>query len=162
MTAGKEPIQIGFLADRREEVHRIAEWFYLEWSFMYPGWTVRNFIRMISRRTNRDRLPLILVACQGEEPVGTVSLKRHDRGAPARLGPWITSLYVREDSRRKGIGRMLMSAAEEKAFHLGIQELFLMTYRLEPFYRRLGWTELDRADHDGYVISIMSKRLKQP
>lgn len=162
MPAGKKPVQIGFLADHREAAPLLAEWFYQEWSFMYPGWTVSDFGRMINRRTNRDRLPLIFVACRGDEPVGMVSMKRHDKGAPARLGPWITSLYVREDLRRKGIGRMLMSAAEEKARRLGIRELFLITYRLEPFYRRLGWTELDQANHDGYVISIMSKRLTPP
>jgi predicted N-acetyltransferase YhbS len=126
---------------------------------MYPEWTVRDFIRMITRRINRDRLPLILVAYQGPEPLGTVSIKRHDKGAPRRLGPWITSLYVREEYRNRGIGSSLMAAAEGKARELGEEVLFLITYQLEPYYVRLGWKELEHTSHDGYLITIMIKRL---
>jgi GNAT superfamily N-acetyltransferase len=150
---------IEYLADRREALPIIADWYFREWSFLYPEWTVRDFMRMISRRIHKDIIPLALVAFQGPEPVGTVSMKRHDKGAPRRLGPWITGLFVREDLRNKGIGSRLMAAAEKKARELGEEALFLITYRLEPYYTRLGWQELEHTFQDGYLITIMTKRL---
>jgi GNAT superfamily N-acetyltransferase len=159
MSSGKETTQIGFLVDHRQAVPIIAAWFYQEWSFMYPGWTVPDFARMIARRLHKDRLPLILVAYEENEPAGTVSLKRHDKGAPRRLGPWVTSLYVVDSCRSRGIGSRLMAAAEETARKLGEDELYLLTYGLEPYYSRLGWEEVEQTFHEDYLITIMKKRL---
>jgi ribosomal protein S18 acetylase RimI-like enzyme len=59
----------------------------------------------------------------------------------------LTELYVREQDRRRGIGRVLVSAAEAHAQSHGAPELWLVTgfdnAQAQAFYRALGYA--DRA-----------------
>jgi GNAT superfamily N-acetyltransferase len=156
------PVKVEFLADHKDAVPSLAGWFYQEWSFFYPDKTVKDFQRMIRKRANRDRTPLTLVAYRGQELLGTVSLKSQDLGTPRNLSPWLTSLYVKEDRRHQGIGGMLVTEMEKTARGLGFRKIYLFTYRLEPYYAKLGWNVKEQAMHQDYLISIMVKDLFLP
>ena len=59
-------------------------------------------------------------------------------------------LWVREDQRRRGLGRRLLEAAEAEAIRRGCGQAFLQThsYQAPAFYARLGWEAL--AEVPGY------------
>jgi ribosomal protein S18 acetylase RimI-like enzyme len=63
----------------------------------------------------------------------------------------VTDLYIREQDRRRGIGRALMSAAEAHARANGAETLFLLTGHTnaaaQAFYRALGYTDYALALH---------------
>jgi GNAT superfamily N-acetyltransferase len=154
-------VDIELLAGHKEAVSVLAEWYHSEWSFLYPGRTIDDFRRMIGRRANIDRLPLALIAFQGKELVGTVSLKSSDMGSPKSLSPWLTSLYVKDSFRNRGIGSRLVAAVEEKTHKLGMEKLYLYTVGLEPYYEKLGWRVLEQTKYTSYTVSIMVKIICQ-
>ncbi|MBK3777048.1 GNAT family N-acetyltransferase [Azospirillum aestuarii] len=64
---------------------------------------------------------------------------------PDALHIW--QVAVHRDQHRRGIGRMLMEAAQHHAADHGVHSLTLTTFRdvpwNEPYYRRLGFITLD-------------------
>ena len=56
----------------------------------------------------------------------------------------LRSLVVRTDARGAGLGRTLVSAAEDLAREHGILALYLLTLDAEAFFRRLGYVEIQR------------------
>lgn len=70
--------------------------------------------------------------------------------------------------RRRGIGRMVMSALERRAVELGFQETFLDTTTNQPealaFYRGIGYSEVGRAHQAdwSWVLVYLVKNLFQP
>lgn len=56
----------------------------------------------------------------------------------------IRSLFVREDARRKGIGRTLVSGCIEEGKEVGIQRVFVLTFN-SPFFRKIGFVPVDKA-----------------
>jgi len=68
------------------------------------------------------------------------------------LTPWLSSVYVPEAHRGKGIASALSRRAASEAGKLGFDRLYLFTPRSEALYARLGWSDrLQRrsADSDG-------------
>jgi GNAT superfamily N-acetyltransferase len=57
---------------------------------------------------------------------------------------FVRALWVREDSRRQGLGARLLAAAEGEARRRGCREMQLDTYSYQApgFYRRLGYEEI--------------------
>ena len=57
----------------------------------------------------------------------------------------VRSLVVREELRDSGIGRMLVKAALEEAHRLEMSRVYTFT-RIPTFFRRIGFTDVDRAE----------------
>ena len=55
----------------------------------------------------------------------------------------IRSLYVNENYRKKGIGRVLVEACVSEAITLGLFKVFTLTYK-KDFFVKLGFKEIDR------------------
>ena len=76
----------------------------------------------------------------------------------------IWSVAVMPEHQHRGLGRQLLSFAEERAVALGRPEIRLftnarMTRNLE-IYRRLGYDEVEREAREDRVLVHMRKRLK--
>jgi len=152
-------MDIAYLADHKEVIHTLAQWFYEEWAYLYPDRTLADVERLIGERTNKDKIPLALVAFEGQELLGTVGLKVHDMDTRLDLTPWLASLYVSESRRRQGIGTELVSAIERKAQTLGVETLYLYTPESEVFYSQLGWQVKERTEYHGYPVTLMRKEI---
>lgn len=152
-------MKIEYLADHKEVIPTLDKWSYEEWAYLHPDRTLADVERLIWERANTNRIPLALVAFDGEELLGTVCLKMHDMDTRQDLTPWLAGLYVTTPRRRKGIGTMLVSAIEKEACALGVSKLFLYTPKSEAFYTRLGWQVNERTEYHGYPITIMCKKI---
>jgi GNAT superfamily N-acetyltransferase len=79
----------------------------------------------------------------GSELVGTVTLAM--RGATSQARPVVHWLAVLPSWRRRGVGRMLMSVLEARAWELGYREVWLETHaawtEAAALYRSLGYSE---------------------
>jgi len=152
-------MNIAYLADHKEVIPLLAQWFYKEWAYLHSERTLADVERLIGERTNTDKIPLALLAFDGHELLGTVCLKVHDMDTRLDLTPWLAGLYVSAPRRRQGTGTMLVSAIEEKARELGVQKLFLHTPQAEVFYLGLGWQIRERTQYHGYPVTLMQKQI---
>jgi GNAT superfamily N-acetyltransferase len=85
---------------------------------------------------------LVLVAAAGDDVVvGYLVAHRHATlFANAPVG-WVEEVMVDGAARRRGIGRLLVEAAEEWAAAAGAAYVALATRRAAPFYAALGYDE---------------------
>ena len=152
-------MQIEYLKYHSDCIPLIAGWFHREWGHYYPELTIDDIEERLRERLNVDKIPLALVAMEGGEAVGTVSLKISDMDTRKQYTPWLASMYVREDKRKKGIGRKMVAAIEKKAKELGVEKLYLYTPDAEIFYAKLGWQRIEYTEYRGANVCIMKKKM---
>ncbi len=152
-------MNIEYLADHKDVIPILAQWFYDEWGYLYPDRTLEDVERHISERTNKNKIPVTMIAFKGKELVGTVCLKVNDMDTRLDLTPWLAGLYVSASRRKEGIGSELVLAIEKKARVLGVKKLYLYTPESESFYSNLGWHVKERIKYHGYPVTIMQKEI---
>lgn len=86
----------------------------------------------------REPLEHFLVCGHPALPDGVVGIEIFGREALLR------SLVVAETARRRGIGRQLVSAAEDLAIQQSASRVFLLTETAERFFAGLGYVHTDR------------------
>lgn len=76
---------------------------------------------------------------------------------------YVSTVFVDEDYRKKGIGTLLMKELEKRARHLGANLIRLDTFNFQgrEFYKRLGYDEVGfyQSEPDGFSESFFLKRL---
>ena len=144
---------------------RVAGWLFSEWETeirQSPGGL--NSVEELAANLLEPKDDVTLVAVdvddisQGEDPdsmgrrivaTGRLSVKdlaSHD----ARCTPWLAAVYVPEESRKKGYGRLIVKAVMDCARRRG--EAFLHLWFpvskelvLRPLYESLGFEEFERT-----------------
>ena len=152
-------MQIDYLKHHTEFIPLIAGWFHREWGHYYPELTISDIEERLRGRLNIDKIPLALVAIENGVLIGTVSLKISDMDTRKQYTPWLASMYVREDKRKRGIGKNMVAAVEKKAIELGIEMLYLYTPDAENFYAKLGWQRFEYTEYRGANVCVMKKKL---
>jgi ribosomal protein S18 acetylase RimI-like enzyme len=75
----------------------------------------------------------------------------------------IENIAIDPSAQGRGLGRTLMSFAEQEATRLGFTRMALVTHEVmtenQAIYARLGYTEVERRAEDGYRRIYMEKRL---
>jgi ribosomal protein S18 acetylase RimI-like enzyme len=75
----------------------------------------------------------------------------------------IENVAVHPSAQGRGLGRVLMSFAEQEAARRGLTRTTLYTHEVmtenQAFYARLGYSEVERRSEDGYRRIYMEKRL---
>jgi ribosomal protein S18 acetylase RimI-like enzyme len=75
----------------------------------------------------------------------------------------IENIAVHPGAQGRGLGRALMSFAEQEAARRGLTRMALVTHEVmtenQAIYARLGYTEIERRAEDGYRRIYMEKSL---
>jgi ribosomal protein S18 acetylase RimI-like enzyme len=75
----------------------------------------------------------------------------------------IENIAVHPGAQGHGLGRVLMSFAEQEAARRGLTRMALVTHEImtenQAIYARLGYTEVERRAENGYRRIYMEKRL---
>src|SRR3954468_4719712 len=134
---------LGLLADQPE---LIAEVGVLRWRASGTGGTPGPWIESTARDAGRDSLPLTLVAMDLDgRAIGAVTLSADDDEVPRSCrerAPWVVRIVVRPGEQACGVGRMLVTAAEDLAREHGHDQVWVATDERDvDFYRRCGWTD---------------------
>jgi GNAT superfamily N-acetyltransferase len=150
-------ITIDYLADHPGLVEQLARLSWNEWRPIYEerDQTFDDAVKNYRERTNKDCLPLTLVALHNEELAGTVSLKFHDLDTRPQLNPWLGALLVLPDWRNRGVASILVHHAVDTARRLNLPELFLWTHSAEGLYLKLDWRVVERTEYCGKKIVVM-------
>lgn len=137
-------------------IAQISEWYFAEWNT--PLEKTRRRLRQPSEKTTLFQITLSL----NTELIATGGLanevnifKVHPQFNT--LGPWIALLYTAPAHRGQGYGQKLLEAIEQEAQAAGIEQLYLYTYTAEAFYRRSGWTPIDRVIYKNQDTVVMKK-----
>jgi GNAT superfamily N-acetyltransferase len=119
-----------------------------EWGYDDPS--PDEWIEITVREAGRGDLPLTLVAINDAgRTVGIVGLDDIDDALIAEelagRTPWLVGMVVRRDSRRLGIGRLLMEALAVVAQDHGHDHLWVVTGGdAVDYYRACGWTDAEQ------------------
>ena len=155
-------VTIEYLADHPHHAETIARWVFEEWGSLRPDLTLAKVTADFRDRAVKDRIPLALIAIQGDEVIGCMNLKESEELTLPGLSPWIGAVYVRPDRRGMGIGAELIRAAEAVARSLGVSMLYLSATDAEGFYERLGWKVHARCLSQGEEVAVMVRQLVTP
>lgn len=137
----------------------IAKWQYAEWGSGYNQTDLADFLVDIRRAIRSEEIPLILVATAESEIVGTASIIENDLPLRKDLNPWLASVFVRPDWRRKGIASQLIKVALTRARLIRIKKIFLFTHDLQEFYNEFAFVTIDQSEFMGKKVYIMECNL---
>lgn len=124
------------------DVAAIAPLFDAYRAFFTGGNRLDESRRFLEERLARDE-SVVFVACDAERTVGFIALYPLWSSWYCRRIWFLSDLYVKEDARKRGVGRSLVErviehARETKAVSVMV-ELPRREPHLEEFYRRLGF-----------------------
>jgi predicted N-acetyltransferase YhbS len=151
---------VEYLAAHPEAIARLAGWHHAEWGYLHPVGTVAEVADELRRHLRRGAVPTTFVAHVAAELAGSASLVAQDLPERPDLGPWLASLYVAPQHRRKGIGTALAARVVEEAASLGVPTLYLFTFDREGYYARRGWRRLEGATCQGHPVTVMTRDLR--
>jgi len=142
----------------KEHMEVIARWLFNEWGQYRGNQTYGDVLAKVQNNyLNEDSLPLFLVALdEYNVPHGVVGAREHEQGNAKEFTPWLTSLYVRPESRGMGIAKLLINAQHDIIQHMGYSEVYLYTSNAQSYYASLGWnvakTILGDDNKEGVVM----------
>jgi GNAT superfamily N-acetyltransferase len=150
------PEEQRYLADDPVLVSTIANWHHETWAHL-TGRTHEERIREFDEQLGSERIPLTVVAFVAGRPVGSASLLTQDMDTHPDWTPWLASVFVLPEFRRRGIGERLCRRIVAEARRLGVPRLYLFTPDQAPFYARMGWRTLCREPYRGEDVTIMCR-----
>lgn len=136
------------LAERPEAATLLAR-AYIELGFAHPADRTEEAVRARLLKGLGPGLPATLVGYDGGVLVGTVTVSEQSIDARPDLGPWLSGLFVMPDYRGRGLGMVLIRAAEAAARARGINRLYAGTSTAASLFVRAGWVEADRLEYHG-------------
>ncbi len=133
------------------------------------GWRWREFGREDARtlRQTRDDVagstsplgpPQCFVLLVDEVPVGTASLTAEDLEERPKLTPWLASVTVIPEARRRGHAGVLVEAVEAAARSASVATLWLYTNTAERVYARAGWRRVETIERRGKPSVVLMRR----
>jgi len=150
-------MKIEYLADHKDVISTLAQWSYEEWSYLHPERTLSDVEQLVLQGSNKEHIPISLVAIDKGEVIGMIALKTSDFKARPDLSPWLAGLYVDKARRRKGVGTKLVHEIEKLAAQLGASKLYLVTDDAENFYSKLNWSVQERTVWQDLSVTVMEK-----
>jgi len=153
-------ITIDYLKNHPDLVEEISRHFYQEWGYLFHDRSLKDFKDSIVERLNYDKIPLALVAVDKGRFIGTICLKEYDMDTRKELSPWLAGLYIKDEYRNIGIGKLLIENISNEALKININELYLFTPSAKDYYKKLGWSTVIQEDYRGINVVIMKKRLR--
>ena len=134
------------LKEHAEFIPTLAVWHHDQWGYLNPDGSIEKRI-----------FSLTFVAVSGDSLLGSASLVPHDMETRMELSPWLASVYVADEHRKRGTGSKLVKHVVREANTFGHRTIYLFTMSdRENFYTRLGWSLFERTDYHGYPVAIMS------
>ena len=155
-------MRFAYLSDYPQFAPVLADWHHAEWGAHIDGWSRNAAEAELQTHVGRCQIPTTLLALDGEQLLGSVSLLQNDHEDVRDYSPWLASLYVIPAQRSRGVGAALTRRLVAEAFALGVPTLYLYTVDTQGFYRDLGWQEIDRIGFHGWSATIMTIAPAEP
>lgn len=127
------------------------------WRRDFPLDTEQWYLTLYAESLESSTLPVVLVAHDNGEFVGTASLIEDDELPDAHEpGPWVAAVFVRDDYRQRGIGTQLVRQLVEQAAVRDIEKIYLYTENGMRWYESMGWSTERNATLSDHEVTVMS------
>ena len=136
-------MEIELLADHSDSIPMLAERYLSEWEPYYGADGPGDARVDLESRSNRDELPIGIVATEGGEVHGTAAL---DLDVATGLTPSVVGLLVVPSQRGRGVASALLKSAESLAKRLGYSRLYISTTILGDLLVQTGWYSLGEVE----------------
>ena|SRR5687768_928852 len=153
-------VTIEYLADHPEAVPMLARLHHEQWRAVTPHLTIADRIAGFQSRMQRQQVPTGFVAVVDGTVAGMACLVAHDMETRPELTPWLATVLVAPEYRRRGIGSALSERVAVEGRVLGFPQLYLVTFDKTGLYARLGWSEMERTEFLGLPATIMVRGLR--
>lgn len=147
-------IEIINLRDAPENILMLATWHQQEWSYLNPGEDIKLRIARMQAYLKQSFIPSTFIAKE-KILLGSAAVVEQDMETQPQLTPWLASVYVRPESRRKGIGKRLVTHVMDQVIKHDVHRLYLYTPDRQDFYLGLGWKPLRDERYQGHDVTIM-------
>jgi predicted N-acetyltransferase YhbS len=99
-------------------------------------------------------IPTALVAHEGGQFIGTVSIIACDEDTRPHYKPWVAALWVEPEHRRRRIGAALVERAVEFAFGTGAKRVYLLAGpHRHSYYQGLGWSVIEQTEDGMFILA---------
>jgi predicted N-acetyltransferase YhbS len=129
----------------------VAAWLHAEW---WQGEALQATEAYL-RAAAGPAAPCALVAEAGGRPLGTASLEVEDLPGRPDLSPWLASVLVTPEHRRRGVATALVQEVLRRARLLGHRQIWLFTADQAPFYAARGWAPAGAETWRGRAVTLM-------
>ncbi|MGS0676812.1 GNAT family N-acetyltransferase [Shewanella sp. 0m-4] len=148
------------LADNPSALPLIAKWYSDEWGHIGEGRTTKEIELKLGNYLNRDKLPLIILAQEGEQVIAAAQLRYHEMDIYPEREHWLGGVYVDPNYRNKQVAKSLVEAVIAKANQLAIKSINLQTENQSGgLYLKLGWQPVEQVIYHGIKVLVMEKLL---
>lgn len=148
------------LADAPEHLYQLADWHHHEWASLNPGRSLEQRIESMQAFFNASLVPSLFISLHEGQLAGSASIVHCDMDTRPEFSPWLASVYIKPELRRRGLGSALVKATLNEARKGGLSELYLFTPDQLSFYQTLGWQFLERTRYHGHWVSVMRLSLQ--
>jgi predicted N-acetyltransferase YhbS len=130
---------IADLRDHPWHVPALAHWLKATFAVHRPHITTATYEERLRAGESDRPLPRTWIALVGDELAGCARLTEADHPDRRDLTPWLASVFVVPDRRRRGIGSALVQTVQQAAHDAGFAALYLFTPDQARLYGRQGF-----------------------
>ena len=149
-----------YLADNKNLIPIIANWYFEEWGYLTKGKTLDNEIENLQVYLNKDRIPFILLAIDNNELLGAAQLKYHEMSIYPDKDHWLGGVYVSKKHRGNGVARKIIQELLLIAKKMNVKTLYLQTQNLNGgLYSKMGWLPIEQVNYRNIDVLVMEKNI---
>lgn len=137
----------------------LAQWHHAQWSYLNPERTLAQRIEEMNSHLDTALVPSTWVAVENDTAMGSASLLHDDMHTHPELSPWLASVFVAPEFRRRGIAAMLVRHVMQQARDGGIETLYLFTPDQAGLYSKLGWDVFSEETYLADTVTLMRATL---
>ena len=153
-------LKIVYLADHKEYLQEVAEWYYSEWGHLLKDPKNNEYVNRLEGCLNKISFPLVVLAINDGELIGAAQIKLQQMPIYPEKEHWLAGVYVKPEYRGQNISNTLLTELDNIAINLGVKILHLQTERLDGgLYSKCGWQSEEIVNHRNIDVMVMSKVL---
>ncbi len=152
-------IKIARLKPNSPELEICAAWRYEAFLKSYGYSLLDSAAQLAKLATQPDEYETALIASVDGRLAGICLLVLQEFEPLHDVSPWLASLYVAPEYRKRGAARKLVAAIEDQARKHGVARLHLYTGDAEKFYVKCGWSLAEQGVSEGEPYAFMIRDL---
>ncbi|WP_259397401.1 GNAT family N-acetyltransferase [Shewanella sp. SG41-4] len=153
-------LKIVYLADHKEQLSKVAEWYFDEWGHFLEDPLTNIFVTRLESCLNKTKFPLVIIAMEGDKLIGAAQIKLNQMSIYPNKEHWLAGVYVEPKHRGNNVAALLIEKIQEIAIALGVEVLHLQTEHLSGgLYSKLGWQPDELVNFRSTDVMVMSKNL---